>query len=75
MPIDPAAERRCRTSFARQQAMVTIGASVTAVDAGSCEITPPFAPHLTQQHGFIHAGVTDRLDDGGRHRHRAAGLT
>jgi uncharacterized protein (TIGR00369 family) len=63
MPIDPAAERRCLASFAKQQAMTTIGASVTSVDAGYCEITMPFKPEFTQQHGFIHAGITAMLAD------------
>jgi len=63
MPIDPAAERRCLASFAKQQAMTTIGASVTGVDAGYCEITMPFKPEFTQQHGFIHAGITAMLAD------------
>jgi uncharacterized protein (TIGR00369 family) len=63
MPIDPAAERRCRASFARQGAMNTIGASVTGVDAGQCEITLPFSAALTQQHGFIHAGFTAMIAD------------
>jgi uncharacterized protein (TIGR00369 family) len=63
MPIDPTAQRRCLASFAKQQAMTTIGASVTDVDAGYCEITMPFKPEFTQQHGFIHAGITAMLAD------------
>ena len=63
MPIDPVAERRCLASFARQPAMRSIGASVTSMDAGQCEITLPFSDKLTQQHGFIHAGVTAMIAD------------
>jgi uncharacterized protein (TIGR00369 family) len=63
MPIDPVAAQRCLTSFARQQAMATIGASVVAMDAGQFEIMLPFSAHLTQQHGFIHAGVTAMIAD------------
>jgi len=63
MPIDPVARQRCLASFARQGAMSTIGASVTAMDEGECEITLPFSPELTQQHGFIHAGFTAMIAD------------
>ena len=55
--LDPKAEARCRNSFARQPMMTTIGASVLSVKSGEVEIEMPFAAHLTQQHGFLHAGV------------------
>jgi uncharacterized protein (TIGR00369 family) len=63
MTLDPAVEKRCRESFARQRAMGSIGASVMSVGAGVCEIGMPFAPELTQQHGFVHAGVISMLAD------------
>jgi uncharacterized protein (TIGR00369 family) len=50
-------EARVRASFARQQAMATIGAELTLVTPGIVEIEMPFSPGLTQQHGFLHAGV------------------
>ena len=61
--LDPQAERRCRDSFARQPAMTTIGASVLSVAAGEVELAMPFSEKLTQQHGFIHAGVITMLCD------------
>jgi uncharacterized protein (TIGR00369 family) len=61
--LDPDTERRCRDSFARQKAMTTIGASVHSVRAGEVELAMPFSEHLTQQHGFIHAGVITMLCD------------
>jgi uncharacterized protein (TIGR00369 family) len=61
--LDPRAEQRCRASFARQQAMTTIGASVLSVDAGAVELAMPFDQRFTQQHGFIHAGVITMLCD------------
>src|SRR5438105_1727213 len=61
--LDPQAERRCRDSFARQPAMTTIGASVLSVAAGEVEWAMPFSDRLTQQHGFIHAGVITMLCD------------
>jgi uncharacterized protein (TIGR00369 family) len=63
MTLDPQAEQRCRASFARQQAMTTIGASVLSVDAGVVELAMPFDARFTQQHGFIHAGIITMLCD------------
>ena len=50
-------EARVRDSFARQRAMATIGAELTRVTPGVVEIELPFDEALTQQHGFLHAGV------------------
>ena len=55
--VNPDFETRVRESFARQQAMATIGAELTRVSPGVIEIEMPFSEHLTQQHGFLHAGV------------------
>jgi uncharacterized protein (TIGR00369 family) len=43
--------------------METIGASVRSVDAGTVELEMPFDAKLTQQHGFMHAGVIATLCD------------
>lgn len=48
---------RIRASFERQQAMALIGAQLVRVAAGEVEIHLPFADKLTQQHGFVHAGL------------------
>ncbi len=62
-PRNPHFERSVRASFAAQQLMATIGARVTLVSAGEVEIRVPFRLDLTQQHGFLHAGVvTSALD-------------
>lgn len=50
-------EARVRASFARQQIMATIGAELTRVNPGEVEIEMPFRADLTQQHGFLHAGI------------------
>lgn len=64
MPFDPAAaDRRIRESFARMQAMTTIGASVAAVREGEVEVVLPFSAALTQQHGFVHAGIVAMIVD------------
>jgi uncharacterized protein (TIGR00369 family) len=61
--LDGQTERRCRASFARQPAMTTIGATVLSVAAGAVELAMPFSEKLTQQHGFIHAGIVTMLCD------------
>jgi len=64
MPFDHAtADRRIRDSFARMQAMTTIGASVAAVREGEVDVVLPFSAVLTQQHGFVHAGIVATIVD------------
>jgi uncharacterized protein (TIGR00369 family) len=59
----PDFEARVRASFARQGIMTLIGAALARVEPGLVEITVPFRPDLTQQHGFFHAGVTSTIGD------------
>ena len=56
-PRNPDFEARVRESFARQAAMRTLGATLAVVKPGQVEITLPWAEPLTQQHGFLHAGM------------------
>jgi len=56
-------EMRVRESFSKQKLMQTIGASLTKVLPGEVEISLAFRDDLTQQHGFIHAGVVATLAD------------
>jgi uncharacterized protein (TIGR00369 family) len=48
---------RITSSFQRQAAMRLIGAQLTRTEHGTVEIELPFDEKLTQQHGFLHAGV------------------
>ena len=54
---------RVRESFARQNVMRTIGAELTNVDYGTVEIEMPYSDALTQQHGFLHAGILSTVLD------------
>ena len=54
---DPGYEARVRESFARQQVMATLGARLARVAPGEVDMELPFREDLTQQHGFLHAGV------------------
>jgi uncharacterized protein (TIGR00369 family) len=62
-PQDPQYERRVRDSFARQRVMETLGATLLRVAPGEIEIALPFRAELTQQHGFLHAGVVTTIVD------------
>ena len=62
-PRDPLFEQRVRDSFARQSAMSTLGASLERVVPGEVDIGLSFRADLTQQHGFLHAGVVTALVD------------
>ena len=60
---DPNYEQRVRDSFARQQFMTTLGATLGRVAPGEVLIAVPFSAPLTQQHGFLHAGVVAAVID------------
>jgi uncharacterized protein (TIGR00369 family) len=61
--IDPAFESRVRANFAEQRAMQLIGARLASVAAGEVVIELPFRDDLTQQNGYIHAGVITTILD------------
>jgi uncharacterized protein (TIGR00369 family) len=62
-PRDPEFAARVRASFARQKVMETFGARLRAVSPGEVEIELPFRDDLTQQNGFLHAGVVATIAD------------
>lgn len=58
-----AKERAIRESFSRQSFMSTLGAEIVVIEPGRFEIRFPFNTALTQQNGFIHAGVIASIMD------------
>ena len=50
-------------SFNRQGIMKTIKASILSVHPGEIVLDFPFQSNLTQQHGFIHAGIVSTVLD------------
>lgn len=62
-PADPQFAARVRASFARQPMMQTIGATLETVAPGRADISLPFRSDLTQQHGYLHAGVVATIAD------------
>ncbi|MDT5296590.1 MAG: hypothetical protein QOJ76_3470 [Acidobacteriota bacterium] len=63
VPQDPEYETRVRASFARQRVMETIGARLLRVAPGEVEIGLAFRADLTQQHGYLHAGIVAAVVD------------
>jgi len=63
VPPDPAYAERVRASFARQGAMKTLGAELIAVEPGYCAIALLPRPEVSQQHGYVHAGVVGAIVD------------
>ncbi len=57
------AEQRVRASFARQGLMGHLGAELEEVGEGTCSISCRPRPELSQQHGFMHAGVVAAIAD------------
>jgi len=63
MTTDANVTARVRASFEKQKIMRLLGATLTDVQRGQVEITLPFREELTQQHGFLHAGVVTTILD------------
>lgn len=62
-PADPGFRLRVHDSFARQTVMSTIGATLDIAEAGRVVIVMPHKAELTQQHGFLHAGIVSTALD------------
>ena len=52
-----------RRSFAQQAVMNLLGASLSLVAPGIVEITLPYRLDLTQQNGYLHAGIITTIAD------------
>lgn len=63
VPRDPDYAARVRSSFDRQGAMRLIGARLAEIGPGYCAIELPYRPDLTQQHGYVHAGIVSAIAD------------
>lgn len=60
---DPDFEAKVRAGFAAQRVMATFRAELTSVVPGEVVIELPFGKELTQQDGFLHAGVVTTMVD------------
>ncbi|EKE18394.1 MAG: phenylacetic acid degradation-related protein [uncultured bacterium] len=61
--FDPHFAERVQASFARQNAMALIQATLPVVAHGMTEIHLPHWPGVEQQHGFVHGGVVGMIAD------------
>ena len=62
-PTDPTFENRVRATFLEQRVMTLIGAELVTVAPGIVEIAISMRDDLTQQDGFIHAGIVTTILD------------
>jgi len=62
-PRNPSFAEEIKQSFAKQTIMGLIGAELSRVEAGIIEITLPYRKDLTQQHGYLHAGIVTTIAD------------
>jgi len=62
-PIDPNFETRVRASFELQKVMGLIGARLGRVEPGVAEIAIDARGNLTQQDGYVHAGIVTTILD------------
>lgn len=60
---NPAFIQEVKESFVKQTVMALIGAELTRVEPGVIEITLPYRTDLTQQHGYVHAGIVTTIAD------------
>ena len=60
---NPTFVEEVRESFTRQTIMNLIGGELTRVEPGVIEITLPYRADLTQQHGYVHAGIITTIAD------------
>ncbi len=56
-------ESRVRSSFNQQGIMNTINAELSLVKPGEVHIDIPYSRDITQQHGFVHAGIITTIVD------------
>ena len=52
-----------KNSFARQSVMRLIGAELSRIEPGVIEIDLSYRSDLTQQHGYLHAGIVTTIAD------------
>ena len=56
-PKNPDYRAVATATFDRQQAMRTLGISIVRLEPGEVDLAMPYFPALTQQNGFVHAGI------------------
>lgn len=62
-PRNPAFAEEIKQSFAKQTVMRLIGAKLARIEPGIVEITLPDRADLSQQNGYLHAGILTTIAD------------
>jgi uncharacterized protein (TIGR00369 family) len=62
-PKDPDFDTRVRDSFDRQKVMHTLGIKIAELSPGRIVLEMAHSDALTQQHGFLHAGIVSTALD------------
>ena len=61
--LDSAVVSRIMDSLDVQEAIRLIGAEITEIASGFCEMRMPMTEKITQQNGYVHAGILAILAD------------
>jgi len=56
-PKNPDFRKVAADTFDRQHAMQTLGISIARLEPGEIDLAMPYSVDLTQQNGFVHAGI------------------
>ena len=62
-PLNASFAEEVKASFAQQPIMNLIGARLALVEPGIVEIALPYRADLTQQNGYLHAGIVTTIAD------------
>ena len=57
VPKNPDFREVATDTFARQQAMRTLGISIARLEPGEVDLSMAYSRDFTQQNGFVHAGI------------------
>lgn len=60
---NPTFVEEIKESFVKQTVMNLIGGELTRIEPGVIEITLAYRADLTQQHGYVHAGIITTIAD------------
>ncbi len=61
--MDRSIDQKIRKSFAAQGLMTTVGARIDAISDGQVTLSAPISAAVSQQAGYVHAGLTFALGD------------
>lgn len=62
-PLNASFAEDIKKSFAAQAIMQLIGAELSCIEPGVVEIELPYRTELTQQNGYVHAGIVTAIAD------------